>query len=435
MTTALTIAGSDSGGGAGIQVDLKTFQAMGVHGASVITSLTAQNTREVRDIFDLPTSFIKAQFEAVHEDFDIKAAKTGMLSNKEIIKCVTENVGSYLLVVDPVMVAASGGKLIKDDAIETLKELLLPRATVATPNIPEAEVLSGISIKGVDDAKEASKIISNYGCSVVVKGGHSGKGKVIDVLYHLGKIHQFEAERIGEGVHGSGCAFASAIAAGLAKGEDVVTAVGNAKSFITRAIATAYAPGKGSRVANPLGKQIASSKEHQVIKELRKVVSDIENMDFYKVAPEVGSNIVYAKEGAKTPEDVAAVEGRIIKVKNRVVAVGDIAFGGSKHVATIVLAAMHHDKEFRSAMNIKYKKSTLDVCEKLGFGISSFSRDDEPQEKSTMEWGTLHAIEKHGSVPDLIYDKGSVGKEPMIRILGKKPGEVFEKLRRILDEA
>ena len=432
---ALTIAGSDSGGGAGIQADLKTFAATGVHGASVITSLTAQNTVAVRDILDLPLEFIKAQFAAVHEDFDINAAKTGMLSSEEIIKCVAENVGSYPLVVDPVMVAQSGGKLLRDDAIEAMEKLLLPKATIITPNIPEAEVLSDIEIKEIDDMKEACKIITKHGSSVVVKGGHSIGKTLTDVLYHNREFFEFTAERVGEGVHGSGCAFASAIAAGLAKGEDVVFAVGNAKSFITKAIATAYSPGKGPRVVNPVGRPMFSVSEEPIISDLRKVVTKIENADFYKVTPEVGSNIAYALEGAKNLKDVAAVEGRIVKVKDRAVVVGDIVFGGSKHVATIVLGAMHFDKQFRCAMNIKYRKKTLEVCEGLGFSISSFSREDEPEEKSTMEWGTCHAIEKHGSVPDIIYDTGSVGKEPMIRILGKNPDEVFSKLVRILNEA
>lgn len=432
---ALTIAGSDSGGGAGVQADLKTFAAMGVHGASVITSLTAQNTVAVRDILDLPLEFIKAQFAAVHEDFDINAAKTGMLSSKEIIKCVAENVGSYLLVVDPVMVAQSGGKLLRDDAIEAMEKLLLPKAAIVTPNVPEAEVLSGIKVKEIDDMKEACKIISKHGCSVVVKGGHSIGKTITDVLYHNREFFEFRAERVGGGVHGSGCAFASAIAAGLAKGEDVVFAVGNAKSFITKAIATAYSPGKGPRVINPMGRPIIATSEDPIISQLRGAAAKIENTDFYRVAPEVGSNIAYAREDAKTLEDVAAVEGRIVKVKDRAVVVGDIVFGGSKHVATIVLGAMHFDRQFRCAMNIKYRKKTLEVCEGLGFTFSGFSREDEPEEKSTLEWGTCHAIEKHGSVPDIIYDEGSVGKEPMIRIIGKNPKEVFAKFWRILNEA
>ncbi len=431
---SLTIAGSDSGGGAGVQADLKTFAAMGVHGTSVITSLTAQNTLAVRDIFDLPEGFIKAQFDAVHEDFDVKAAKVGMLSRKEIIKCVAENVGNYPLVVDPVMAAQSGAKLLKDDAVEALAKLLLPRATIVTPNIPEAEVLSGIEISGTDDIMEACKIISKHGCSTVVKGGHFKGDGAMDILYHKSDFHEFSAERIGEGVHGSGCAFASAIAAGIAKGENVVTAVGNAKSFITKAIATAYSPGKGPMVVNPIGRAIITGPEDPIISELREVVSKIERTGFYRLTPEVGSNIAYAKPCAKTLEDIAAIEGRIVKVKNRSIAVGNIVFGGSKHVATVVLAAMNFDKEFRSAMNIKYAKKTLDVCEKLGFGISDFSRNDEPEEKSSMEWGTCHGIEKYGSVPDMIYDRGSVGKEPMIRIFGKNPGEVFAKLRKVLNE-
>lgn len=435
MTTALTIAGSDSGGGAGIQADLKTFQAMGVHGASVLTSLTAQNTLTVSEIFDLPVEFIKAQFAAVREDFDVKAAKTGMLSTKEIIECVAENAGSYPLVVDPVMVAQSGGKLLKDDAVLALENLLLPKATIVTPNIPEAEVLSGIEITGLGDIKEACKIISKHGCSVVVKGGHSKGDEAIDILYHDGDFHKFSSKRIGEGVHGSGCAFASAIAAGIAKGEDISTAVGGAKSFITRAIATAYSPGKGPRVANPGGKPIATDDEHPIIKELRDVVAKIERTDFYKVTPEVGSNIAYAQKGAKTLEEVAAIEGRMVKVGGKVFAVGDIVFGGSKHVATIVLAVMHFDQTFRCTMNIKYTESTLDACKRLGFSISDFNREEEPREKSTMEWGTIEAIKKIGFAPDVIYDKGSVGKEPMIRIIGKTPLEVFEKLKRILNEA
>lgn len=428
---ALTIAGSDSGGGAGVQADLKTFAAMGVHGTCVITSLTAQNTLAVKGIFDLPGEFIEAQFDAVHEDFDIKAAKTGMLSNAGIIKCVAKKIRAYPVVVDPVMVAESGGKLLRDSAVETLKRVLFPKAKVVTPNIPEAEILSGIEIKGLDDMKEACQIISREECSVVVKGGHLD---ATDVLYHEGEFYEFRAKKIGKSVHGSGCAFASAIASGLARGDDLNFAVGIAKAFITKAISTAYSPGRGAKVVNPLGKPLTRQGEHPVIRELRRVVSDIENLDFYKVTPEVGSNIAYALHDAKTPGDVAALEARIIKIKNQSVAIGDIVFGGSKHVATIVLATMHFDRELRSALNIKYSKKTLGACEKLGFNISSFSREDEPKKKSSMEWGTLHAIEKKGFVPDIIYDRGSVGKEPMIRILGKNPGEVFAKLKRILNE-
>lgn len=434
---ALTIAGSDSGGGAGVQADLKTFAAMGVHGTSVITSVTAQNTLAVRDIFDLPDRVIRAQFDAVHEDFDIRAAKVGMLSSKEAVRCVAGSVGTYPLVVDPVMAAESGGSLLKDDAISPLKKLLFSKATVVTPNISEAEKLCGITIKGIADMRDACRIISECGCSVLVKGGHleSEDPKMsVDVLYHDGKFHEFKANRIGGSVHGSGCSFASAIAAGLAKGDDLISAVGSAKSFITKAIATAYSPGRGPRVANQLGMSFASFGEHPVIKELRKVVSDIESTEFHRLAPEVGSNIVYAKPDARTLEDVAGLEGRVVKLKNRSVAVGNIVFGGSKHMATVVLAAMHFDREFRSAMNIKYSEKTLAICEDLTFSISSFSRDDEQGEKSTMEWGTCHAIKKREFVPDIIYDRGGVGKEPMIRIFGKNPGEVYTKLERILNE-
>ena len=177
---ALTIAGSDSGGGAGIQADLKTFAALGVHGVAVITSLTAQNTLAVRDIFDVPVAFVGAQFRAIHEDFKIRAAKTGMLSSREIIETVAGEVGSYPLVVDPVMVAASGGRLLRSDAVEALTEKLFPKAALVTPNLFEAQVLSGLKIRSTGDMRKAAKKISKLGCSVLVKGGHLN---ATDILY------------------------------------------------------------------------------------------------------------------------------------------------------------------------------------------------------------------------------------------------------------
>ena len=246
---ALTIAGSDSGGGAGIQADLKTFAAMKVHGLSIITSLTAQNTLAVREVFDVPVEFIKAQFDAIHEDFDVKAAKTGMLSSREIIRTVVKNVRGYPLVVDPVMVAESGGKLLKDDAVLTIQKKLLKKAVLVTPNLFEAEILSGIEIKDIDDMKNAARIISSSGCSTIVKGGHLN---ATDVLYHEGEFHIFKARKIGGGAHGSGCTFASAITAGLSKEKDLLSSIKDAKRFISRGIKNAYSPGKGVRVVNQL---------------------------------------------------------------------------------------------------------------------------------------------------------------------------------------
>ena len=239
--TAMTIAGSDSGGGAGIQADLKTFAALGVYGTSVLTAITAQNTLGVTAIHEVPTDLIRAQIEAVVSDIGADAVKTGMLSSVEIIETVAEEVrrlGLITLVVDPVMVAKGGDRLLREDAVEALRSKLLPLATVVTPNGPEAEVLTGIKVQTPEDARRAAKEIVGMGAgSVVVKGGHLSDAEATDTFYDGNEFREFRAPRIGtKNTHGTGCTFASAIAAGLAKGLGLEEAVGRAKEYVTEAI-------------------------------------------------------------------------------------------------------------------------------------------------------------------------------------------------------
>lgn len=422
---ALTIAGSDSGGGAGIQADLKTFAAMGVHGLSAITALTAQNTRGVEEVFEVPVEFVRAQMRVLREDFAIRAAKTGMLYSLEMVEAVARELGDYPLVVDPVMAAQAGGRLLEEDALAVLAERLLPRALLATPNIQEAEALTGIKIKGVREMRKACKLIAEYGCAVVVKGGHLN---ATDVLYLDDTFHELKARRLPYSAHGSGCTFAAAIAAQLALGRDLLPALKEAKAFVTGAIASAYSPGKGRMVVNPM----AAAERALVLEELRGVVAGMEkDRRLHQLIPEVGSNIAYALPSARRLGDVAAVEGRIVRVAGGVKAVGGVAFGASKHVATLTLTAMAFDPAIRSAMNIRYGKDVLRACK--GFQISSFSREEEPRGVSTMEWGTRKAIKALGRVPDIIYDLGAVGKEPMVRVFGRDPREVWGKVLTILE--
>ncbi|RMF91610.1 MAG: bifunctional hydroxymethylpyrimidine kinase/phosphomethylpyrimidine kinase [Methanobacteriota archaeon] len=429
---ALTIAGSDSGGGAGVQADLKTFAAHRVHGLSVIVSLTAQNTSAVKGVLDVSPRFIEAQFDALREDFDIGAAKTGMLSTARTIRTVAKNLGDYPLVVDPVMVSESGGRLLAEDAIETLKEELLPKAAVVTPNIYEAEILSGMAISSLEDMKEACKRISRLGCGVVIKGGHLN---ATDLLYADRKFHIFPGELLDGSFHGSGCTFSAAITANLAMGFDLVDALSNSKAFIRGALGTAYRPGKGR--VNVVNQTRTSFEEgyDPVRLALRKAVSELEAMKgLHRLMPEVGMNICHARKGAVSLEDVAAVTGRIIRVGEMVRAVGGVEYGASRHMARVVLAAMGFDGRVRAAANIKYRPETVEALESAGgFAISSFDRGDEPKQvESTMEWGTKEAVRRLGRVPDLIFDRGGAGKEPMIRVLGRDPDEVVSKLRRIL---
>lgn len=251
MKQALTIAGSDSGGGAGIQADIKAIQAHGVFAASVITAVTAQNTREVREAWEVPLEMIREQLGAVFDDLDIAAAKTGMLSSTAIIETVAgflRERGFENLVVDPVMISKSGFALLKEDAVAALRSELLPLARVATPNLHEAAHLTGRPIESLADMHEAARRIADMGPrAVVVKGGHAPFSPGTDVLFDGGATTELHAERVHEGksVHGTGCTFSAAIAARLALGEDVPTAVAAAKDYVTRAIAAAPAVGSG----------------------------------------------------------------------------------------------------------------------------------------------------------------------------------------------
>jgi hydroxymethylpyrimidine kinase/phosphomethylpyrimidine kinase len=251
MKQALTIAGSDSGGGAGIQADLKTFAALGVFGASVITAITAQNTREVRAAFDLPVEWIRAQMETVLDDFEIDAAKTGMLSSASIIETVADVLverGLKNLVVDPVMISKSGYRLLRDDAVSVLTSRLIPMARIVTPNLHEASLLAGFEIESLEDMRRAGRAIADLGARcVVVKGGHASFALAVDVVFVDGELIELHPDGpVRErSVHGTGCTFSAAIAARLAAGDSVRDAIHAAKRYVTHVIASAPDVGGG----------------------------------------------------------------------------------------------------------------------------------------------------------------------------------------------
>jgi len=246
---ALTIAGSDSGAGAGIQADLKTFAALGVYGTSALTAITAQNTVGVTQVFELSPKLVAAQIDAVIGDIGAHAVKTGMLASAAIIEIVATKVEQHRLknlVVDPVMVATSGDLLIKKSAVAALRSRLLPLAAVATPNLPEAEKLTGMELRTAQDIEEAARRIVKMGArSVVIKGGHLS-GPAVDLFFDGRRFAALSAPRIRtKNTHGTGCTFSAAIAAYLAKGESVERAVRLAKQFITRAIRAGFRIGAG----------------------------------------------------------------------------------------------------------------------------------------------------------------------------------------------
>lgn len=248
--TVLTIAGSDCSGGAGIQADLKTMTALGLYGMSVVTALTAQNTKGVRAVMEVTPQFLAEQMDAVFEDIFPDAVKVGMVANEALVCQVAESLkkwGARQVVVDPVMVATSGARLLEPQACEALKKVLFPRARVLTPNIPEAELLVGFSILTKSDMEKAAKTLGEeYGLAVLVKGGHRVHD-AHDVLYDRGQLTWFEGTRLSNpNTHGTGCTLSSAIASYLAKGYELVEAIGGAKSYLEGALASGLNLGSGS---------------------------------------------------------------------------------------------------------------------------------------------------------------------------------------------
>jgi len=250
IPVGLTIAGSDSGAGAGIQADLKTFAALGVYGVTVITAVTAQNTIGVRAVQEIDPENVLAQIDAVAEDFSIGALKTGMLSSAAIVEVVADAIRRHELgplVVDPVMIAKSGDRLLRADAVEALRRDLLPLAAVVTPNIPEAEVLAGRAIHSRNDRLAAARAILQLGArAVIIKGGHADDDPILDLLIDQNGVHEYRARRVNTtSTHGTGCTFSAAITAALARGQNLPAAVAQARDYVSRALVEAPGLGRG----------------------------------------------------------------------------------------------------------------------------------------------------------------------------------------------
>jgi len=440
MKRILTIAGSDSGGGAGIQADLKAITLLGGYGMSVVTALTAQNTVGVQGIHEIPSRFVERQIDSVLSDIGADAIKTGMLANQEIIEVVAKKIKQYRVkkvVVDPVMVSKSGAHLLRKDAQDALIKKLIPLAWVVTPNLMEASVLSGLKVNSLEGMKKAAQHIYRLGAKyVVVKGGHL-RGKAVDLLYDGKIFNEMEGPRIeSKNTHGTGCTFASAIATLLARGNPIHEAVRKAKIFVTMAIQSGISLGKGTGPTNPSAYVLKEIERYRVIQELKRAIEMLREEKIGHLIPEVSSNLGYALPQAERMEDVAAFPGRIVRFKDSVTTSSDPEYGVSQHVANIIFTVMKFDSEYCSAMNIRYSKENIAQLRRKGFVVGHFDRRLEPKrlkekEGSSLEWGVGEVLRRMKRVPDFIYDEGDVGKEPMIRVLGKNPMDVVQKILQI----
>jgi hydroxymethylpyrimidine kinase / phosphomethylpyrimidine kinase / thiamine-phosphate diphosphorylase len=437
MKKVLSIAGSDSGGGAGIQADLKTFAAYRVYGMTAITAITAQNTLGVTAIQGIDPEIIRAQIEAVVTDIGVDTAKTGMLHSAEVIETVSDMIKKYKLrtVVDPVMVSTSGSELLKPEAKNALVELLLPYAEVVTPNIHEAGILSEIKIKNISDAKYAAEIISGIGSkAVLIKGGHlETPGKAIDILYHNSETTVIEGSfHETKNTHGTGCSLSSAIAAELAYGKTILDAVKGAKDFVNKGIMSGIDIGKGPGPVNPMASLYDDAERYKALDEVRLAVSRIEKVPELKsLVAECQMNVGVALSYARDALDIAAVDGRLTKHMEGVKTSGCPRFGASRHIASTLLAAREFDKSKRAGMNLKYSEEIVKACQELGLTVSYYDRREEPEEIKNIEgmttrWGSKEAVKRIGKVPDALYHLGDWGKEPMIVLLGESADQVVD---------
>ncbi|CAD6491498.1 MAG: Bifunctional thiamine biosynthesis protein ThiDN [Candidatus Argoarchaeum ethanivorans] len=422
----LTIAGSDSGGGAGVQADIKTFAACGVHAVCAITAVTSQNTLGVQHVFPLPAEVVVEQLESVFSDFDVEFAKTGMLYSSETIRAV----GKYLkkhdvsYVVDPVMSAEAGGNLLPTDALLSLKDLIKD-AFAVTPNKFEAETLTGVTITSIDDAKRAASRLCEIGAkAAVITGGHLD---CRDVVLSEGRFKVINGSVLG-GTHGAGCTYSAALTTNLMLGYDIFDAAKNAKIFVIDAISSSRQVGDGVSPVNQMHRITKDANRFNVLQNLSYAVKELQECsECVLLLPEVGCNIAMAIREASTQDDVAAVEGRIVRLRDKMHLTGCIGFGASRHVARIIISALRFNPVLRAAMNIRFTPEILDACNKLKLNTVSFSREDEPPLTKTMDWGTAYAFLHAAEAPDVIYDEGGVGKEAMIRLLGTDALSVAKK--------
>ena len=443
LPKVLTIAGSDPSGGAGIQADLKTFTALGVYGMSVITAITSQNTQKVNSIYSLPAKTVKDQLEAVISDIKPDFIKIGMLSNTGIIESVVDIIKKYKLknvILDPVMVSKSGSCLLEEKSFNILKTRLIPRAFLITPNIIEAEILTGIKISDLESIiYTAEKLIEMGAKNVLIKGGHLKDDNCKDLLLTANKFIILSRKRIKtKNTHGTGCTYSSAIASFLAKGLKLEIAVHKARDYLHLAIRNNITLGKGSGPVNHL----VLIQRHEEILSARKEIKDafikLNNFQIAGLIPEVQSNIAYALKNADNLNEVFGFPGRIIRLKKEIKYLAEPDLGASKHMGKVVLTAMRYDLSYRAAMNIKFSDEIINICKKLKLNISGFDRNKEPLiikniEGQTLEWGTNVAIKRSKKFPDIIFDRGANGKEPMIRVLGKDPDDVANKIINIAE--
>jgi hydroxymethylpyrimidine/phosphomethylpyrimidine kinase len=450
----LTIAGSDSGGGAGVQADLKTIEASGGFGTAAITAVTAQNTTGVQSSHVLPVAELEAQIEAVRSDVDVRAVKTGMLATDAIVEAVASHAAAFdcPVVVDPVMVAESGDRLLDADA-EAAYEDLIAEATLVTPNADEAAVLTDVDAGGSGHpdqggsghpdeagARLAGQRLRSMGAdAALVTGGHVPGDEVVDVLVTADGVETARHARVDtDATHGSGCTLSAAIATHLARGESLDDAVHSSVAFLERAIRYHHDVGEGPGAVHHSVALRNEAARNETAEAVEAVVERLVAEGVRPLVPEVGTNVVGATPYAEAVDETAAVEGRITKTMGGVQPNRGVRFGASSHVARFLLAAREYHPELRFAVNCRFDDDVEAALESLEWDVAEYDRDAEPddvkrQEGSTMQWGARQVFGTDDP-PVAVVDRGEVGKEAIVKLVAASPIGLSDRVVELLHE-
>ena len=421
----LSIGGSDPSSGAGIQSDIKTFENHGVYGFTVITAITSQNTKKISKILPIPSDIIKSQLESVLNDFKIDAIKIGMLYDASIIKAVYSMIKKQKcpIIVDPIIESTTKTVLLKKSAIKDYKKMIIPLATIITPNKHEAKILVGTT-----SIQKAAKEIQQLGAKNVIITGYNESKKIIeDFILEPKKDYILKGKKIEIINHGSGCNYSASIASSLALKRSIHDAAQYAKDYVFQSIKNSKKLGKGINITH--------KKISKIEKELSNSIIDFQNIkNGSKLIPECQTNFVFSKIKPKKIDNVLGISGRLVKAGNKIIQSGDLRYGGSQHVATAVVEVSKRFPEIRSAVNIKYEISMITKAKKKGMKVLSYNRKKESKnskrkENSSISWGISSCLKS--IKPDIIFHKGDMGKEPMIIIFGTDPEQVVKKILSI----
>ncbi|WP_436901432.1 bifunctional hydroxymethylpyrimidine kinase/phosphomethylpyrimidine kinase [Halovenus halobia] len=427
----LTIAGSDSGGGAGIQADLKTIEAGGAFGTSVITSVTAQHTRGVQSTHLLPLEEIEAQYDAVTEDFAVSAIKTGMLAAEPVIEFVTEKLANsdVAAVVDPVMVAASGDRLL-DEGAESAYAALAREATLLTPNADEAEVLTGITVDSTEAAIQAGEQLVDDGVeAALVKGGHVDGEEVVDVLVTEDGVEQISHPRVDtDANHGSGCMLSSAIATRLAYGDDLEAAVRTATDLLARAVRYSLDVGEGPGAVHHMVAARDWAERDPTAEQVRTMVAELAETDIRPLVAEGGMNVVGATPYAEGPDECAAVDGGLGRGTDGIVARGDVRFGASGSVAESLLAAREFHPAYRFALDCRFDGSVESALDGVDWTVGE--AEEIAGERVSPE--AFQPAFDTETPPAGVIDRGGHGVEPRLYLFGADPTTLLSRVRELL---